>query len=339
MANKPFRFQLKLSKPDSDRLLALAGLSKVMAHVTGMAVLSEDLKEKDKLGGETALLPRGKDTVLLYPHTTGGMITYDLEHGMLWYPEKLSSPPSLTRRIQDVPTLSWASVLRPVFFYDTRPPKDNRISYSETGFQEEAWLPEFGAEDGVAPAANRPIALNVDESVTAADTSYSWGMQTSHGRGMRMRVELKFHHKASLLPVHVGKPLTDAQELKRVMELTLYEALVDRCDWWTICRATQPHDTIGCAAFEGYYPALSPGQPPEPPEVRSGQQVYARPMYRQKRKIGSRVLGLGSRYENVYTVLFLKPGGEENEYLRVGIGRLFVTQGWAGIPPVHYSMV
>jgi hypothetical protein len=94
---------------------------------------------------------------------------------------------------------------------------------------------------------------------------------------------MRVRSKDSLLPVCVGKLLTDVQELKRVTELTLYRALVDRCDWWTLCKTNGLHDTIGYAAFEGYYPALSPEQSvesehSEPPEVRPGQQVYAHMM-------------------------------------------------------------
>jgi hypothetical protein len=88
---------------------------------------------------------------------------------------------------------------------------------------------------------------------------------------------MRVRSKDSLLPVCVGKLLTDVQELKRVTELTLYQALVDRC------KTNGLHDTIGYAAFEGYYPALSPEQSvesehSEPPEVRPGQQVYAHMM-------------------------------------------------------------
>jgi len=66
-------------------------------------------------------------------------------------------------------------------------------------------------------------------------------------RNTRMRAR----SKGSLLPVCVGKLLTDVQELKRVTELALYQALVDRCDWWILCKTNDFHDTIGCAAFKG----------------------------------------------------------------------------------------
>jgi hypothetical protein len=104
------------------------------------------------------------------------------------------------------------------------------------------------------------------------------------------------------------------------------------------------HDTIGYAAFEGYYPALSPEQSvesehSEPPEVRPGQQLYIHMMYWEKRKIGSPVLGLGSRYDKVHTVLLLKRREEETEFSRVSIGRLFGMQVLGRIPLVDTIIV
>lgn len=308
--------QLGLSEPDKDCLLALAALCKVMGHVTGFAALGEEMRNHSRSPDLDINIPRG--VFVMWPWTTGGLFIADSWHSLLWYPEKLSAtvrtPPSQVR-IKNIPTISWASVPRSIFFFDTRPEESHLYSYSESGFQEQGWLPEYGPGDGVVAETERPIAINVDESLTVN--------QMDLQMNINYRLEMKFAITKVLFPVRVGAPLSDAQELQRITQLAGYEALIDRCDWWTIGTTTTPHVTIGCATFEGYYP--SPPLQSQLSEVSSGQQVYALGVYEEKRKTGSQVLGLVPRHQRVRTVLFLQHS-KDQEYIRVGIGRLFGSE-------------
>jgi len=279
--------RLDLTKPESDRILAIAGIAKEYR--------------------ETLILKTDEHHNLIsrhLPEYTSGLWLRDIHHGLLW--EQVDDSHGILCNC-GTPTWSWASLLAPVKWSSRTPRTRNEcviislVSSDGTHHPvEEAETDSLETADhstGILQIIHSPNIVTDQFDVTNTFTRL-------HVRGRLMLLLIKNHVKE------------DEETLSQIAKMTGHEPDFGRDCWRAICDPETPMILSGWGSFE---------QPGICRQLSEYEEVMAYALLVSTRAVSEGIrFGYLSWHHDVLNVLFLNlRWGSDCQYQRVGVGRIF----------------
>ncbi|RYP58663.1 hypothetical protein DL769_008849 [Monosporascus sp. CRB-8-3] len=209
-----------LTKPDLDRVLAVAGLAKEI--------------------GPTLANPKRLSS--LYNETqqevyVAGLWLRDIHHGLLWEEHHTASP--CTSKVFATPSWSWASLLTPVRWPSRS--KATKAAFRVTGIcfheRDKHDVPDYIVFDGYKLRPSNPIAMT--EQLSTFDPTNMFSC---------------LHIRGTLHTVHVRGYLETEENLKTAAISTTYSPIPKSCNWRAICSAFRPEIIAGWGSLERLQP-------------------------------------------------------------------------------------
>ncbi|KAH7087878.1 hypothetical protein FB567DRAFT_525966 [Paraphoma chrysanthemicola] len=202
-----------LTKPEMDRILAVAGLAKELEPILSMRkrVIRGRVEEEEEV-------------------YAAGLWLRDIHHGLLW--EQEHTRPLCTDKVDRVPSWSWASLMTPVRW-------PGKVSGTKPGFtttgicfaqKKQHQVPDYTVYNGhhLRPS-NRDIpAPQFDPTNMSAC----------------------LHLRGKLHVVHIRGYLETEDNLKRAALSTTYAPVPKTSNWRAVCSAFRPEIIAGWASME-----------------------------------------------------------------------------------------
>ncbi|RMZ88043.1 hypothetical protein DV736_g4729, partial [Chaetothyriales sp. CBS 134916] len=205
-----------LTKPDQDRILAVAGLAKEVGQI-----LTQRMR-KAVMGGVN------------HEMYMAGLWLRDLHHGLLWE-EDYSAPP-WKRSVTQAPSWSWASLMTPVRWAqkDKEAKQELRVlGFCQTSQDSHDHEPEYVVEGGW------PVQRLSNNSSGMRRTTFDpTNMFTC------------LHIRSKLHTVHVRGYLEKESDLKKAAAATAYGTIPGAGKWRALCSPSRPEVIAGWASPE-----------------------------------------------------------------------------------------
>jgi hypothetical protein len=272
-----------LTKPDQDRILAVAGLAKVVGQIL--------INPKQEVAMEVEV----QNGIYL-----SGLWLYDIHHGLLWEEDHSSQP--WTTRVNDAPSWSWASLMTKVKW----PERNQRTqeAFRVTG----VCLWRRGRHE-------RPEYMVVGKRVfqrldDTCPENIAGGLQRVLFDPTNMFSCM--HIRGKLHTVHVRGFLETEENLYTAAFSTAYGTIPTSCQWRAICSPSRPEIIAGWGSLEQLGTEYTSC-------ADFGVAVHA--LHVSTRYLRSGLLI--KRADPVLDVLFLEEIDSGNHvYKRLGVGRI-----------------
>jgi hypothetical protein len=203
-----------LTKPELDRILAVAGLAKEV----GPILMNQEMLRGGKNGGEEEVY-------------IAGLWLRDMQHGLLWEQDHavLLSP---VDKVVGAPSWSWASLMTPVHWREKLPgtKPDLKVTGICLAQKDRHQVPDYLVHDHRhLRAARSSIALPQFDPANMSAC---------------------LHIRAKLHVVHVRGYLESEDNVKRAALSTAYTPVPKTCNWRAICSAFRPEVIAGWGSLE-----------------------------------------------------------------------------------------
>ena len=209
-----------LTKPDLDRILAVAGLAKEVGPTLA------NPKRLSSLDNETQ-----------HEVYVAGLWLRDIHHGLLWEEHHTASP--CTSKVFAMPSWSWASLLTLVRWPSRS--KATKAAFRVTGIcfheRDKHDIPDHLIFDGYKLRPFNPIAMT--EQLSPFDPTNMFSC---------------LHIRGTLHTVHVRGYLETEENLKTAALSTTYSPIPKSCNWRAICSAFRPEIIAGWGSLERLQP-------------------------------------------------------------------------------------
>lgn len=206
-----------LTKPELDRILAVAGLAKEVGSILA------NPKRLPSLQNET------QSEVYV-----AGLWLRDIHHGLLWEEHHTTAP--CTCKLEEAPSWSWASLLTPVRWPGRG--KGTKGAFRVTGVcfkrQRRHDIPDHLVFDG---CRLRPFNAMTEQPTFDPTNMFSC-----------------LHIRGKLHTVHIRGYLETEENLKSAALSTSYSPIPKSCNWRAICSAFRPEIIAGWGSLEQLEP-------------------------------------------------------------------------------------
>lgn len=206
-----------LTKPELDRILAVAGLAKEVGSILA------NPKRLPSLQNET------QSEVYV-----AGLWLRDIHHGLLWEEHHTTAP--YTCKLEEAPSWSWASLLTLVRWPGRA--KDTKGAFRVTGIcfkrQRRHDIPDHLVFDG---CRLRPFNAMTEQPTFDPTNMFSC-----------------LHIRGKLHTVHIRGYLETEENLKSAALSTSYSPIPKSCNWRAICSAFRPEIIAGWGSLEQLEP-------------------------------------------------------------------------------------
>lgn len=274
-----------LTRPDLDRVLALAGVAKETGAILARA--------RNRAASEVEL----KSEVYM-----AGLWLRDIHYGLLWEEDHAAKP--WTSRVAGISSWSWASLMTPVKWPERGTGTHDALEL--TGLCLKASARDGHNQPEHAVVGKRILQQPPNSGVrSTAANSYPQLFDP-------MNMFSCLHIRGKLYTVHVRGYLETEENLYTAAVLTGYAPIPKSCQWRAICSPLRPETIVGWGSLESM-----DEEGTSCPD--SGRAVYALHISTRYVRSGRWI----ERADPVMDVLFIRPLNDDGRmYTRLGVGRI-----------------